>query len=66
MSEYCKNCFELSEKLTGKEHQCDRYSKALKEIQEISTNNYYDDNWYKLACRLDSIHNIVNKVMEGK
>lgn len=35
MSNYCKNCYELTEKLEAKEQECDRWKKANDEKNEL-------------------------------
>ena len=41
--------------------ECDRYRKALDEIEGIVSKDYYDDNWADISTKLDEIFNIINK-----
>lgn len=44
MSNYCKNCYELTEKLEAKEQECERLKQTLAEIKEIAEECYYKCN----------------------
>lgn len=39
----------------------DRYRKALEEIEEIVSKDYYDDTWADISIKLDEILDIINK-----
>lgn len=47
-------------------NQCSEYYKALKEIEEIVTKDYYEDNWAGITIKIDSIRNIIDKTKERK
>ena len=38
MSNYCKNCYELTEKLEAKEQECEELKQTLAEIKAVSEN----------------------------
>ena len=66
MSEYCKNCFELREKLDKKEQECERLKWYLKEIRydELKA---LDIEWdeYETHCIDSEYSNIINLVEEA-
>ena len=43
------------------EEERDRYRNDLKAIEEIVTENYYEDNWVRLTNKMDDIRNIIKK-----
>lgn len=51
MSEYCKNCYELAEKLQAKEQECEKLKKQLdkylnqeeEEIRQLNNDNKLDE-----------------------
>ena len=42
----------------------DHYRKALEEIEEIVSKDYYDDTWADISIKIDKILDIINKAKE--
>ena len=66
MSEYCKNCYELTEKLEAKEQECERLKWYLKEIRDDELKTL-DIEWdeYETHCIDTEYTNIINLVEEA-
>ena len=72
-----QECEELKERLERTEedlkYQCvdcmniksDRYCKALEEIEEIASKDYYDDTWADISIKIDKILDIINEAKGG-
>ena len=53
-----ENKFEEYRKL---KQECNRYRKALEEIEGIVSKDYYNDTWADISIKLDEILDIINK-----
>ena len=73
MSNYCKNCYELTEKLEAKEQECEqlkRYEQAIEEIENIIGKYKLNETVIKLKrinpIDVQEILNIVIKVRKNE
>lgn len=69
MSEYCKNCFELAEKLAKKEQECEELKEKNKVLQKLVSELEYSvqvgielDDRYRKA--LDEIEGIIKQTKQ--
>lgn len=65
MSEYCKNCYELTEKLEAKEQECEKLKKELIKKDEINTFlNTPIEGWSNDPCEICKYKQILVEIKE--
>ena len=64
MSNYCKNCYELAEKLEAKEQECDELERLYKELQDDMLACNKCRTTIKLQQQLDQLKQTLSEIKE--